>query len=419
MSHTSDPEKFRSAKLAVETLEDRTTPTFSGGTNPFGQQFAINGVTTPVGGGLSIAVGDVLPDPTDTATAATAEYVTGSGPGSVGVVRVFSNSGNQQLSAFVPFAGFTGGVNVAVGDVLGDGKLEIIAAVATNGPPHVKVFKPDGTLLSSFYAFSPGFLGGLNIAVGNVQGGIRAGGFPGGAVSSQFKQEIIIGAAAGNSPHVVVTDGSGNLLQSFFAFDASYLGGVVVAAASIDKTRIPGFVFGAGQSDTNAYDEIMVGAATKIPHLKVFSVWQGAPQLLQSYFAYDPSLGRGISITAGSTDNVPGAEIYVNLVGTSSIRAFDGLTGRLLGERPNVFPPNYTGVLNMATGYVTPTGNIPTTNGTIVIGGPYDPRDDDTRMTFGDFDFLDLAVVTGDGALFQVPRFFIGLNNSPAPFNGP
>jgi hypothetical protein len=377
---------------------------------------------------VSIAAGNVLDDPTAPLGFVQNEYVTGTGPGMEGLVRVWRlnglNNSNQPGPALIidPFPGLTGGVNVAVGDVLGDGQMEIIAAVAGNGPPHVKVFSNTGQLLSSFYAFDPSFMGGVNVAVGNVLGGIASGGFPGGSVSSTFKQEIVIGAAAGTSPHVVVTNGSGVIVRSFLAFDVGYRGGVTVAAANIDTTRSPDFfnpLTGTGTgADTNAYDEIIVGAATGIPHVKAFDVWTGALDERLSFYAFDPSTHDGVTVAAGSTDGRAGAEIYVALVTNQPrtisplqpatppvINVFDGLGQRQFSISP--YPVGYTRVLNMTVAFLT--------------SGFYNPEDDDTFFPNHNPAYLtqDLAIVTGDGPYQQQPRFYIGLPGSAAGLNGP
>ncbi|MBP3958913.1 hypothetical protein J8F10_27015 [Gemmata sp. G18] len=381
-------------------MEDRTTPTFLA---PAASAINVNN-TNRATGGLSLAVGDLLPDPENIVGLVRNEYVTGTGPGTESLVRVWSDTGVLRES-FNPFPGFKGGINVAVGDVTGDGANEIIVAVAANGPPQVKVFNASGQLLSTFFAFDTGFLGGLNIAVGNVLGGIGGGGFSGGTTSGNFKQEIIIGAAAGGSPHVLATDGSGTVLRSFLAFDLGYRGGVTVAAGSVDTQRSNAYA-GTGV-DTNAYDEIIVGAATNVPHVKVFSVWQGGQTELQSFFAFDPSIPAnrvGVTVAAGSTDNNRGAEVYVSLNNGSQVRVFNGETGSALGEFL-AFPTGYTRVVNMTVGR---------------LSGAYNPSDDDTFINGNPFFQLqDLVAVTGDGAFNQQPRLFFAGVNSAAGFNGP
>src|SRR4051812_19807077 len=102
MTHSPDSARTKSAKLAVERLEDRTTPTFS--PNAFGSQFSINGTLTQTGVGLSIAAGDLFPDIGDTATSVKNEVVFGTGDGHI---QVYSNTGTL-LTSFTPFPGFGG-----------------------------------------------------------------------------------------------------------------------------------------------------------------------------------------------------------------------------------------------------------------------------------------------------------------------
>lgn len=403
----------RGPKLTAEPLEDRTVPTFLPAITS--ASALINGVPFSVAGqgGLSIAIGDVNPEAGNTARN---EYVTGTGPGTEGLVRVFNLLGGIE-NQFVPFPGYKGGLNVAVGDVVGSSRLEIVVATAGPGSAQVSVFTPEGQLLTTFSPFGAGYQGGVNIAVGNLLNDADPQAIPTGGPGPQpeVKAEIAVGAALGNLPHVKVFDGFGNLQRSFFAFDAAYQGGVTVAAASIDTTRVPRPQGEPGQPrpprppDTNAYSELIVGAATGVPHVKVFSLWQGGQTLLQSYFAFDPSNPAnraGVTLAAGSTDGNRGAEIYVALTNGSRIRAFGGESGALLADF-TAFPGSYSRVVNMAVGNV----------------GVFDPRDDDDL--FGGFfgnpsgHTQDLAVVAGDGPFGQVPRYFRGLPNSAAGRNGP
>jgi hypothetical protein len=66
---------------------------------------------------------------------------------------------------------FNGGVNVATGDLDGDGRAELITAPMGRGGPHVKIWKFDVSdsrfvLVHEFMAFDLTFTGGVNIASG-------------------------------------------------------------------------------------------------------------------------------------------------------------------------------------------------------------------------------------------------------------
>ena len=128
---------------------------------------------------------------------------------------------------------------MALGDVNGSGKLDVICGAGPGGGPQVIVV--DGTqfsqiqsnglpassaLLTSFYAFAPSFTGGVF-----VSGGVTSG--------TQFN--LIIGAGAGGGPQVIVVNGAGvgqttssgviastALLDSFYALSSSFSGGMRV-----------------------------------------------------------------------------------------------------------------------------------------------------------------------------------------------
>src|SRR5207253_2623408 len=88
-------------------------------------------------------------------------------------------------------AGFTGGVRVALADVTGDKVPDIVTAAGPGGGPHVKVFDgATGKLVASWFAYNPGFAGGVYVAAGDTDGDGRA--------------EVITGAGPGGGPHVKV-----------------------------------------------------------------------------------------------------------------------------------------------------------------------------------------------------------------------
>ena len=257
--------------------------------------------------------------------------------------------------------------------------------------------------------FGAGYLGEVRVARADVTGDGVA--------------DYIAAAGAGGGPRVLVFDGAtGVMVRDFFAFDPLYAGGVTVAAGSVDKRRDPGFTFAPGQSDTAAYDEIIVGAASVAPLVRVYSVWEGGATLEQSFFAYPPTIGQGVTVAAGPSDGVRGAEIYVNLIGTSVLRVIDGETNEVVGQT-FAYPAQFTRVLNMATGFYSNTTAQPA-GATVPPFGFYDPTDDSFYFSiFGsenpDFSIQDLVAVAGDGPFSLQPRLFTGSGLTPAPLNGP
>src|SRR5437667_297974 len=136
------------------------------------------------------------------------------------------------------------GVSVAVGDVNGDGRADIMTGAGPGAGPHVKVFDGQrGQLLRSFFAYDAAFQGGVTVAAGDV--------------NSDGFADIVTGAATG-APQVKVFNGrNSQVLQSFFAFNASFVGGVNVAVGDYNGDHVPDLVAGSAtgaQAQINVFD---------------------------------------------------------------------------------------------------------------------------------------------------------------------
>lgn len=167
-------------------------------------------------GGINIAVGDLDNN-------GTMEIITGTENGGGPQVRIFNNRGDLINPGFFAYGKeFRGGVNIAVGDLEGDGAMEIIAGAGVGGGPHVRVFAADGKLVNpGFFAYDSKFRGGVNVAVGDMDG--------------DGKDEIITGAGKGGGPQIKVFDKAGKIAGPiFFAFDDDQRQGVEVATTDMD-----------------------------------------------------------------------------------------------------------------------------------------------------------------------------------------
>lgn len=116
-------------------------------------------------GKISFAVSDLNGD-------ATKEIITGAGIGGGPHVRIFSKDGEPLIGGFFAYdKNFRGGVSVAVMDLNGDATKEIITGAGIGGGPHVRVFSKDGKpLIGGFFAYDDNFRGGVNVATGDLEG---------------------------------------------------------------------------------------------------------------------------------------------------------------------------------------------------------------------------------------------------------
>jgi hypothetical protein len=122
-------------------------------------------------GGVYVATGDVNKD-------GYFDIVTGPGVGGGPVVKVFSGKDGSLLASFFAYdPSFRGGVRVAVGDLNNDGYADIIVAPGAGGGPHILVFDGlalirNGTpkVLASFMAYREDYRSGTFVTVGDVRG---------------------------------------------------------------------------------------------------------------------------------------------------------------------------------------------------------------------------------------------------------
>lgn len=212
---------------------------------------------------------------------------------------------NGTYTSFFAYASsFTGGVRVALGDVNGDGSIDVITGAGPGGGPQVNVYNVNTlsgvvTLQSSFFAFSaPSFTGGVYVATGQT--------------NSDFYDDVIVGAGAGGGSRVQVYAGSESgvvatsTLNDFFAYSPAFTGGVVVAAGNRD-------------GDLSFIDEVITAPASNGGwNIKSFNCdgTGNTPTLVDNFFAFNNNTAvGGLSLAVGDFNLTNIADL---VIGTSN-----------------------------------------------------------------------------------------------------
>jgi hypothetical protein len=174
-----------------------------------------------------------------------------------------------------------------------------------------------------------------------------------GAVSKDYTllvgggRTVLTGADAGGGPHVrrfSALDGSTPLtgaLNSFFAFDPSFAGGVRVATGDINGDGEPDYITAKGPGT--------------IPEVRVFDGATGT--LLWSFMPYEIEFRGGVFVAAGDVDGDGFADVITGSgAGRSGeVKVFSGRDGSVLRDM-FVFARAFTGGISVAAGDVNGDG---------------------------------------------------------------
>jgi len=314
------------------------------------------------------------------------EIIAASGPGRVAEIRVFTavTSGAtttlRELTAFRlnPFGGrYSGGVEVAAGDVDGDRNADIVAAKSYGS--RVNVFRatgigapPAATPSQTFRPFDREHLGGATVAVGDF--GTFANGRTVDATRPDGRLEIVVGSGGGVRPTVTVYDASAAAPVAVdqirpFATESGFIGGVSVTTGRYDTDAIDEVVVssGAGGPGTEIYDGRV--AAADNARLLRFAAFANLPRARAAAFVTGLDRngdGRIDGFLATQGLGGSGGMALVSQAGART-QAFASVPGALRVAGPRTSLTDFTTTLTGIQYRVTQPGSgpLPTTGQTV------------------------------------------------------
>ena len=247
---------------------------------------------------------------TATSLAPTAPLVVGTPPptssGGSSTVTLYDPVTGAEAGTAVPFPGFEGPVKVVSGDFNNDGVAEIVAGAGFGGGPAIAIID------SQTGQVMESFFAFDQAFTGGVFVAVQD-------TNGDGILDIIASAGPGGGPEVRIFNGANlNLLRAFYAYAEDFAGGVSVASIDFNNDGILDIVTGAGPGGG--------------PHVKVFD---GATNsIISQWYAYPVSFTGGVFVAAGDIGNDGNIEVVTGAGqgGSPVVAVWDPFTGALLAQ---------------------------------------------------------------------------------------
>jgi hypothetical protein len=248
-------------------------PTIAG-LNSSGGTVWTNTVFTPSAtGGVRVASADFNAD-------GVLDIVIGTGPGTTALVQLLNGKDRTVLHNYSPFGTFTGGVNIAAGDITGDGTPDILVSPDQGGGPRVRILNGKSfTQVSDFFGIDDvNFRGGARVAAGDLNG--------------DNVDDLVVSAGFGGGPRIALysgktltTNGGPKFAGDFFAFEQSLRNGSFITVGDLDLDGQAELIAGGGPGGG--------------PRVSVFSgaqLVQGKQVRIADFFAGDSTKRGGVRL---------------------------------------------------------------------------------------------------------------------------
>ena len=155
-------------------------------------------------------------------------------------------------------------MSTAVGDINGDGQLDLVVAAGMGGGPRIAVY--DGMsflsgspvkLTADFFAFEAGLRNGTYVTVTDLD--------------NDGYGDVVVGAGAGGAPRVVAFSGQSlaasqqRTIVDVYVSNADNRSGVRLAAADVDDDGVPDLITGSGPGGSGEDSRLRGGRLARRP----------------------------------------------------------------------------------------------------------------------------------------------------------
>ncbi len=265
-------------------------------------------------------------------------------PGTLQEVRVSDGDQGDVFWQFVAYDSYVGGTRVAVADLNGDGRDEIITAPGRNHAPEIRIFTLQGDSVPgfpSFLAYDPTFISGVQLTVGYVDDDDLPDIITVPSYGAAEVRVFLNQYDPDDADHAIPAFGPDPDI-SFQAFPVASIGGAVVAAG--DMGRRVGDLF---LKEPDGRAEIVVGTGNGTPAaVAIFDVAGLTPTPVTEFVPFatsNPDFLGGVSLDVApiDEDTIPDVIVGMGVNGTSRIEVWTWNASdanlSLLGAIPKAF----------------------------------------------------------------------------------